>query len=39
MKSLTESVCEKRWQLYALIALAGFATGNVLAKITGALGI
>ena len=39
MKSLTESVCVKRWQLFGLIALAGFATGNILAKITGALGI
>ena len=38
MKSLTETVCLKRWQAFVLLGLSGFAIGNVLAKTVTALG-
>lgn len=38
MRSLTDTICMKRWQAYALLALSGFAIGNLLAKTAQALG-
>ena len=38
MKSLQANICIKLWQVYALLALAGFAVGSILAKITNAAG-
>jgi len=38
MTSLTETICMKRWHAYGLIALSGFAIGNILAKTLAALG-
>ena len=38
MKSLTETVCIKSWQVFVLLGATGFAVGNVLAKVTTALG-
>ena len=37
MKSLSETICLKRWQAILLLALSGFAVGNILAKSTAAL--
>jgi hypothetical protein len=38
MTNLHESVCVKHWQLLAMLGMSGFATGNILAKLTSALG-
>lgn len=38
MSLLTKTVCVKQWQLFVMLAMTGFATGTVLAKITIALG-
>lgn len=38
MSSLTEIVCVKRWQVLALLGMSGFAMGNILSKVTTALG-
>lgn len=39
MKSLTDTVCLKCWQVYVLIVMTGFAVGNIFAKTANALGI
>ena len=39
MKSLSETICLKRWQAILLLALSGFAVGNILAKSTATLGL
>lgn len=36
--SLSEKVCVKRWQVFTMRGLSGFAVSNMLAKITSALG-
>lgn len=38
MHILTKTVCVKQWQVFVMLAMTGFATGNILAKITTALG-
>lgn len=38
MTSLMETVCIKRWQAFVLLGASGFAVGNILAKVTTALG-
>lgn len=38
MTNLQERVCVKQWQLFAMLGMSGFAIGNILAKLTGALG-
>lgn len=39
MSTLTETVSLKRWHLFTLILLAGYATGAIIAKLMNALGI
>lgn len=39
MNSLAETVCLKRWQLFVLIAMTGFAVGSLLAKASTAMGV
>lgn len=39
MNSLSETICLKRWQAILLLALSGFAVGNILAKSTAAIGL
>ena len=39
MSSLSETICLKRWQAILLLALSGFAVGNILAKSTAAIGL
>ncbi len=39
MNALTQSISLKRWQLFVLLAMTGFAAGNILAKLTTALGL
>jgi hypothetical protein len=39
MSTLDKTVCIKRWHLFVMLAMTGFATGNILAKITTALGL
>lgn len=34
MKKLNDTIRLKRWQAYSMIALSGFAIGNLLAKAT-----
>jgi hypothetical protein len=38
MKSLTETICIKRWQAFVLLGASGYALGSILAKVTTALG-
>ena len=38
MQKLSRTICVKQWQLFLMLGLSGFAIGNVLAKITTALG-
>lgn len=38
MTSLQDTICIKRWQAYLLLAMTGFAVGNILAKTVVALG-
>jgi hypothetical protein len=38
MYKLNQAVCVKQWQVFLMLGLSGFAIGNVLAKITTALG-
>lgn len=38
MISLNKPICIKQWQAIVLLAMSGFAVGNVLAKVTTALG-
>lgn len=38
MSRLTETICMKRWQAYVLLAMTGFAVGNILAKTATAFG-
>ena len=38
MKSLSDTICIKRWQAILLLALSGFALGNILAKSAAAIG-
>jgi hypothetical protein len=38
MNHLTKTVCVKQWQLFVMVAMTGFASGTILAKITTALG-
>lgn len=39
MNALTQTVSLKRWQLFALVALTGYAIGAIIAKLTTALGM
>jgi hypothetical protein len=39
MNTLTETVCLKRWHLFTLIAITGYATGAIIAKAANALGM
>jgi len=39
MNSLFEAVCVKRWHLFVMLGMSGFAIGNILAKTANALGI
>lgn len=39
MKVLTETISLKIWQVFVIIAMTGFAVGNILAKMTTALGL
>jgi hypothetical protein len=38
MKSLTETIGIKRWQVFVLLGASGYAVGAILAKVTTALG-
>lgn len=38
MYLLNETICVKRWQVFAMLALSGFAAGSIVAKLTTALG-
>jgi hypothetical protein len=38
MPNLQKSVCVKQWQLFVMLGMSGFAVGNILAKLTTALG-
>jgi hypothetical protein len=38
MQKLSRTIPVKQWQLCLMLGLSGFAIGNVLAKITTALG-
>jgi hypothetical protein len=38
MTNLQKSVCVKRWQLFVMLGMSGFAIGNILAKTAAALG-
>ncbi len=38
MSFLEKTVCVKQWQVFVMLAMTGFATGSILAKITTALG-
>lgn len=39
MTKLNDIVCIRRWQACLLIAMSGFAAGNILAKATNSLGM
>ena len=39
MKTLTETVCVQRWQVFLMLGLTGFAFGTIIAKIANALGL
>jgi hypothetical protein len=39
MRTLNKSVCVKQWQVLGMLALSGFAIGNILARLTTALGL
>jgi hypothetical protein len=39
MTNLQKSVCVKQWQLFVMLGMSGFAVGNILAKLSSALGI
>lgn len=38
MTDLQKTICVKQWQLFVMLGMSGFATGNILAKLTTALG-
>lgn len=38
MNSLTETISIRRWQAFVLVGMSGFAVGNIIAKVTTALG-
>lgn len=38
MEKLTDTIGLKRWHLYLLVAMTGFATGTIMAKLAAALG-
>jgi len=38
MYILNETICVKRWQVFTMLALSGFAAGSIAAKLTTALG-
>lgn len=38
MSRLTDTISMKRWQAYGLIAMTGFAFGNILSKTAAAAG-
>lgn len=39
MTKLTDTIHLKRWQAYLLLAMSGFAVGNILAKTTAMFGL
>lgn len=39
MKTLTETVCVTRWQVFLLLAMSGYAAGSIISKVAGALGL
>ena len=39
MRTLTETVCVTRWQVFLLLAMSGYAAGSIIAKVAGALGL
>ena len=39
MTALVETICVKRWQVFAMLGLSGYAVGNLIAKAVGALGL
>jgi len=39
MKSLAETVCVARWQVFFMLAMSGYAAGSIIAKVAGALGV
>ena len=39
MKALNDTIRVKRWHAYAMIAMTGFAVGNILAKTARAFGL
>ncbi len=38
MKTLVETVCVKRWQVLLLLAMSGYALGNILSTTMAAVG-
>jgi len=38
MTDLQKTICVKQWQLFVMLGMSGFAVGNILAKLTTALG-
>jgi len=34
MKSLTETVCVTRWQVFVMLAMSSYAVGAIAAKVT-----
>lgn len=39
MYLMKETIGVKRWQMFAMLALSGFADGSIIAKLTTALGL
>lgn len=39
MTSLQDTICMKRWQVYLMLAMSGFAVGSILAKTVVGLGV
>lgn len=38
MTALLETISVRRWQVFAMLGLSGYAVGNLVAKAAGALG-
>lgn len=38
MDVLNQTVCLKKWQVFAMLAMTGFAIGSILAQVANALG-
>ncbi len=39
MNLLNETIGVKRWQVFAMLLLSGFAAGSILAKVVNAFGL